>query len=267
MDERVIITELKMDVLDGRKKIIRVLLPNDYYDTKKTYPVLYMHDGQNLIDKSPYSNYSWDVLKTADEYHELTKGLIIVGVDSHVTKRIMEYSPSFSYRVKKYIHKSAGVLLEEIRPEADFYGEFIVNQLKPYIDSNYRVKPNKEFTFIAGSSCGGIISAYLGLKYQNVFSVIGAFSPAYGLVKKGFFNFVRKTEIQDHIKMYHDMGTKENGYFSFLMTGQQNKFHKIILKKMNEEKICKVVDIGALHNEYYWSIRLKDFLEFCFKKA
>ncbi|XMB72771.1 alpha/beta hydrolase-fold protein [Mycoplasmatota bacterium WC30] len=264
MDDRVIIKEFNMEVFKNRKKTIRILLPKDYYETKKKYPVIYMHDGQNLIDKSPYSNCSWDVLKTTDEYHSISKGIIIVGMDNHETKRILEYSPFISKNVEKYLNKKVGISQEEIRPEADFYGEFIVKQLKPFIDLEYRTKSGKENTFIAGSSCGGIISAYLGLKYQNIFSVIGAFSPAYNFVGNAFYDYVRNTDIQEHIKIYHDMGTKEGGIFSFIDIISQNKFHKIITSKMNENNILKITDKGATHSECYWAKRFRDFLKFCF---
>lgn len=104
----------------------------------------------------------------------------------------------------------------EIKPEALEYGDFIITQVKPYIDSNFRTYKDRNHTFIAGSSCGGIISIYLGLKYQNIFSIIGAFSPAFWFVRKPFFDSIKSINIDKNIIIYHDMGTKENGKFSSL---------------------------------------------------
>lgn len=265
MNPRVIIKEYQVNSLNNRAKIVRVILPKDYFETDKSYPVLYMHDGQNLIEPSPFSNCSWEVMKTMDELHDLTKGIIIVGIDSHSQKRILEYSPFFTKSVKQHLLKEIKVPESEIVPEADEYGEFIVEQLKPIIDLEYRTLKDSRNTFIAGSSCGGNISIYLGLKYQTIFSVIGAFSPAYWFVRDDLFQFVKDTNIDPDIRLYHDMGTKENGNFSLLYLKLQKTFEQIISKKISDGNRLMIVDEGALHSECYWAKRFKLFLEFLYK--
>jgi len=263
---RVIINELKLKTLKNRLRKIRVMLPIDYEESEKDYPVLYMMDGQNLIDISIFSGYSWDVINTMDQLHDLTKGVIIVGIDAHEKKRILEYSPYISKKMEKYIHKIVKLPVNEIKPEADEFGEFIVNQLKPMIDFEYRTKKSKEYTFIAGSSCGGVISIYLGLKYQKVFSVIGAFSPAYRFLAPNMENYINCIDIIEDTRIYHDMGKKENGIMSFTYLMAQNRFHQAILKKMDKSRILKIAQEKALHNERFWAFRFRDFLKFCIRK-
>jgi len=266
LKKRVIVKQFTIDSLENRKKKIRIILPEDYYKSTVSYPVLYMHDGQYLVDKAPHSGYSWEVLKTMDELSDKYGSLIIVGLDSHEKKRVQEYSPILTRNVIKYINKTVGVDLKEIKPEADQYGEFIINQVKPYVDKDFRTKPDRDNCFIAGSSCGGIISIYLGLKYQDVFSIIGALSPAYWFVRDEFYSFVERTEIKYKMKLYHDMGTKENGKYSNLYLEYQKKFDSVISKKIVPINIKMIIEEGSKHNEYYWANRFKEFYRFIFSK-
>lgn len=262
MKDRVIIKEYQVKSLNNRKKIVRVFLPDDYYETKKFYPVIYMQDGQNLINKSHFSGYSWDVLNTLDGLHELTKGIIVVGIDCDPNKRILEYSPYISKTMVKYVRKTAGIPFEEIKPEADAYGEFVVNQLKPDIDNLYRTRIDKEYTYIAGSSCGGVISIYLGLRYQHIFSAIGAFSPAYRFLGKSISEYLNDKVIGTHMKIYHDMGTREAGILSPFLVKQMKTFNRLLTDKVDTRKILMNKDPKAKHNEYFWAIRFKEFITF-----
>lgn len=266
MNDRVIIKEFIVKTLENRKKIVRVFLPKDYNKSKKLYPVLYMHDGQNLIDKSPFSGFSWEVLKSMDEFYDRNQGFIIVGIDHDPLKRILEYSPYIPRNLNRYLNKKVGIPKNEIRPEADYYGEFIVNQLKPYIDKEYRTLSDLDNTALAGSSCGGLISIYLGLKYQDVFSTIGAFSPAYQFLPS-IKGFLKKQVFNDKIRIYHDMGGNELGILSCTLVRQLRIFNKSLLKKISKKRVVMVFDKPAKHNEYYWSIRFKKFISFLYKTA
>ncbi|MDY0317496.1 MAG: alpha/beta hydrolase-fold protein [Candidatus Izemoplasmatales bacterium] len=259
---RVIIKDIYSKNLK-RNKRVRIILPLNYSLDNKSYPVIYMHDGQNLIDPSPFSNHSWEVMETMDQYYEQLGGVIIVGVDSDSVYRIMEYSNDLN---RSAIKRLKSMNAENIKPEADEYGKFLVEELKPLIDKEFQTKKEKEFTFMAGSSCGGNISIYLGLKYQDVFSCIGAFSPAYYIVKKGLYEFLDSIEINQTFRIYHDMGTKENGFFSKIYFNEQKVFHDYISKKMPKENLLQVIDEGATHSELHWAKRFKKFFEFCLNK-
>jgi predicted alpha/beta superfamily hydrolase len=259
--DRVIIKDIYSENLK-RNKRVRIILPLNYDESKLSYPVIYMHDGQNLVDPSPFSNHSWEVMATMDEYYNQVGGVIIVGVDSDNVYRIMEYSNDLN---RSAIKRLKSMNAENIRPEANEYGQFLVEELKPLIDKEFRTNSSKEYTYMAGSSCGGNISIYLGLKYHEVFSCIGAFSPAYYIVKKGLYEFLDDIEVDSNFRIYHDMGTKENGFFSKIYFNEQKVFQDYISKKIPEQNLMQVIDEGATHSEVYWAKRFKKFLIFCLK--
>lgn len=257
--ERVEIIDLFSSNLKRNRKI-RVILPKNYYtNPQERFKVLYMNDGQNLVTPSIYTNYSWGVINTIDRMYPKIGGLIVVGIDSDEKFRIMEYSNYLNRSATKRL-KRLGI--KEIKPEADEYGKFIVEEVKSYVDKKYRTKADRLNTFIAGSSCGGNISIYLGFKYQDVFSCIGAFSPAYYIVKKGLYDFLDSIIIRKDVKIYHDMGTKENGAFSKLYYDEQKVFHSYIINRIKTNNVYQVIDEGATHSEEHWARRLIQFLLF-----
>lgn len=263
--DRVKIIEFEMESLRSRKKKIRIFLPRNYEGSDKSYPVLYMHDGQNLIGKDNPSNHSWEVLKTMDESSENIGDMIIVGIDNDQQKRILEYTPHISKKLGRYLLANTQIQKNEIEAEADQYGEFIIQQVIPYVNQNYRTLKDRDHTFIAGSSCGGIISIYLGIKYHDHFSVIGAFSPAYWVVKKYLFDYLEKSTLNQDLYVYHDMGGKENGLRSRAYITDMNLFDDLLLTKIDRSHVLKVLDADAIHNEYHWALRFPRFYEFCLK--
>jgi predicted alpha/beta superfamily hydrolase len=149
----------------GRARRVWVYLPPGYATSGRRYPVLYMHDGQNVFDAATSGFGEWGVDETLDSLH--ARGgpdAIVVAVDHGGTRRMDEYSP---WRNARY---GGG--------EGDAYVDFLAHTLKPYVDRHYRTQPNRESTGIAGSSMGGLISLYAGLKYPEVFGRVGVFSPA-----------------------------------------------------------------------------------------
>ena len=128
----------------GRTRRIAVLLPHNYYQTDKKYPVLYLHDGQNLFDEyAPYGN--WGVDKSLEKLARSGFGdVIIVAIDHGGVLRIQEYLP---YSTPRYTEA-----------EGHLYLKFMLEDLKPMIDNKYRVLRNREATGIGGSSLGGLIS-------------------------------------------------------------------------------------------------------------
>jgi len=119
-------------------KKVWIYLPPDYQKTKKRYPVVYMHDGQNLFDNKTSYTSEWKVDETLNDlYKQFGKGFIVVGIENGGAERINEYTP--------WAHKKYG------GGKADLYVNFLVDVLKPYIDSHYRTLPSKENTAIVGS--------------------------------------------------------------------------------------------------------------------
>jgi glycosidase/predicted alpha/beta superfamily hydrolase len=150
----------------SRTRRVWLYLPPGYATSQARYPVLYMHDGQNVFDARTSFAGEWGVDETLDSLHALgAPDAIVVAVDNGGQKRFDEYSPWLN---QKY---GGG--------QGDAYVDFLVQTLKPYIDQHYRTLPDRLHTGVAGSSMGGLISLYAALKYPDVFGRVGAFSPAF----------------------------------------------------------------------------------------
>lgn len=143
-------------------KKIWLYLPENYVTSTKKFPVIYMHDGQNLFDVNTAYAGEWQIDETLDS---LKAEVIIVGIEHGNEKRIDELTP---FKNEQY---GGG--------NANNYLDFIVSNLKPYIDKNYRTKTGKYNTAIGGSSLGGLVSYYAVLKYPKVFGKAIVFSPAF----------------------------------------------------------------------------------------
>lgn len=269
--DRLIIQEIYMKELD-RKRKIRVLLPIDYYENKeKRYPVIYMHDGQNLFDHSlSYSGHSWEVRETLDRMQQegLIDGFIVVGIDNNQEghKRLDEYSPWENEEIGKLLSNRLGVE-NGAGGEGEKYAEFIVNTLKPYIDDNFRTLNNRENTIVAGSSMGGFISLYIGFRYQNVFSKVGAFSTAAWFKEGELLEFLREQGQIEKMKVYLDIGTEETSneddpnFKDYYINGTI-RIYETLCEFMDKEDIKLIIDEGATHSEIYWAKRFKEFINF-----
>jgi len=178
-----------------RNRRIWLYLPPNYDSTTDSYPVLYMHDGQNLFDAATSFAGEWEVDETLNDLYDEGKAVpIVVGIDNGGGDRIDEYTP--------WPHPQYG------GGDGALYAEFIVETLKPYIDENFRTKPEQEFTGVMGSSLGGLISHYIGLKYQGVFSKAGVFSPSYWF-NDSIYDFTYLAGKQEDMKIYIMGGTNE----------------------------------------------------------
>ncbi|MGD8347557.1 MAG: alpha/beta hydrolase-fold protein, partial [Lysobacterales bacterium] len=150
--------------LDGRCVLPRDVIvwtpPGYEADTERRYPVLYMHDGQNVFDPaSSYIGVEWQADETVVRLVEegVIEPMIVVGL-THTILRDKEYSPG---------------------PRGRGYMEFLVKQVKPMIDEKYRTRPGKQHTLTAGASMGGLIACMLGWSYPDVFGAVMCFSPAF----------------------------------------------------------------------------------------
>jgi predicted alpha/beta superfamily hydrolase len=159
-----------------RNRTIWLYLPTDYHSTTKSYPVLYMHDGQNLFDHATSFVGEWEIDETLDSLAKLGYEVpIVVGINNGQQRRIDELTP---WPNDKY---GGG--------DGEAYLKFLTETLKPKIDSAYRTKPQARHTGIMGSSLGGLISFYGGLAYNHVFGIIGAFSPSFWFSDQ-VYNFI-----------------------------------------------------------------------------
>jgi predicted alpha/beta superfamily hydrolase len=217
----------------GRQRRVWIYLPEGYSSSSKKYPVVYMHDGQNLFDEYTAGYGEWGIDEIMDKLPAKDK-CIIVGIDHGGEYRITEYDPYDS----KY-GKGRGY----------DYVDFLVKTLKPYVDQHYRTKTNALHTSIAGSSMGGLISMYAILRYPDVFGNAGVFSPAFW-VAPDLYKYAQQQGLSKSSRIYFICGDSE----SENMVADMHKMISLILSKgINEKNIPEVIIKGAKHNEKQWN--------------
>jgi predicted alpha/beta superfamily hydrolase len=166
--------------VDSRK--VDVWLPPDYEtNNSKRYAVIYMHDGQNLFERGQsFSNEEWEVdeIMTRLIKNESIREAIIVGI-WNTPKRFREYQPGKPFRnlsAKQQVIRDSLDNEYNGKPLADEYLKFIVDELKPFIDKNFRTLSDQQNTFMMGSSMGGLISIYAIAEYPDIFSAVACIS-------------------------------------------------------------------------------------------
>lgn len=269
---------IELDIKElNTKKFVRVYLPNDYNEEKR-YPVLYMHDGQNIYSEETSAfNMSWNVHKIVEDLvsKDVIKPLIVVGIDCNPSPlgiRMDEYSPWKSTCdldcFKEEILNNTSRLISDIGGLGDIYGDFLVNKLKPLIDEKYSTLSDRDNTLLAGSSMGGIITLYLGLKYNNIFSKIGCFSSAFFFSIEPLTKFLEEIKIKDKMKVYFDVGTSESGnqcnnLIDNIYIDTNNAIVDLLTEKKdpNLQDILYIIEEDAIHNEVAWNRRFPKFLE------
>ena len=241
----------------NRKRKVWMYLPSDYKVSNESYPVVYMHDGQNLFDTNTSYSGEWNVDETLDKlFKDKNLKLIVVGIDNGGDKRLNEYSP---WKNTKY---GGG--------EGNQYLDFIVNTLKPYVDSNFNTLKDKNNTGIIGSSMGGLISHYAALKYPKVFGKIGVYSPAFWFSPE-IKDYTKKHGNLKDTKMYFLAGGKEGhkaGFDEISQTVVDMNKAIDILKNQNfpsENIKSKVVPEGK-HNEKLWRTNFEETILWLFKE-
>lgn len=217
----------------NRKRRIWVYLPKGYATSSKIYPVLYMHDGQNLFNEQTAYAGEWGIDECLDTLQQKTgKECIVVGIDNGGEKRMNEYNP--------YDHAGFG------KGEGKEYVAFLVNTLKPYVDAKYRTKKGPENTFVAGSSMGGLISFYAIIQYPTVFGGAGVFSPSFFYAPQAYADAAKMvTPLQPKFYLY--AGGKEGAQ----MVGDMQKMGDLLQKKQRYI-LRTVVSPLAQHNEAAW---------------
>ena len=262
---------------------IDIWLPNNY-STDKKYNVLYMHDGQMLFDAAQtWNKQAWEVdeIVTKLVVENKIKDIIVVGIWNGGQTRHFDYFPQkpFEMLTQKQqdsiynLERSEGIKFFNGKVNSDNYLKFIVKELKPLIDKKYSVLKNKENTFIAGSSMGGLISMYAICEYPTIFGGAaclsthwpGIFDIKNNPIPETFFNYLRSNlPMAKRHKIYFDFGTET---LDALYEPFQNEVDKIMLNSGYSSKnwITKKIE-GENHSELAWQKRLHFPLEFLLRK-
>lgn len=236
----------------NRTRRIWLYLPPDYQTTAKHYPVLYMHDGQNLFDVTTSFSGEWEIDESLNKLHQQGDyGCIVVGIDNGGVNRLDEYSPWVN---TDYNEGGDGAS----------YIEFIVNTLKPHIDSLYRTLPGRLTTGIAGSSMGGIISMYALSERQDIFSKAGIFSPAFWFAGDNPANHVASHPKQGEARVYFLAGGDEPAYVEEDMLEVADAMTTAGFAY--SEKYFYVPSDGQ-HAEWFWAREFPDAYEWLFQGA
>ena len=217
----------------GERKIW-VYIPSHSEDEK--LPVIYMTDGQNLFDQYTSFAGEWKVDETMNELSSSNKlNLIVVGIDNGGSLRTEEYT---TWENKTY---GGG--------DAEKYVEFVVNTLKPFVDSAFHTKPEKKFTGIMGSSLGGSVSHYAAVQFPDVFGKAGVFSPAFWF-SDSCYQFTKDHANIKNQKMYFLAGNSE----SATMISDLEKIIKTMIENgYDSVGIQNKIVPGGKHNEQLWS--------------
>ncbi len=237
--------------LRNQRDLIVYLPPGYDEQPGRHFPVLYLHDGQNLFDgaTSFIPGMDWHVGQTADQ--SISAGavepLIIVGM-YNTKARIREYTPT-------HVPKLGG-------GRADRYAKFLIEEVKPFIEHEYRTLSGPEKTGIGGSSLGGLVSLYLGLKLPNIFGKLAALSPSVWWNQRIMHRFAAAADVHPRPSIWLDIGTREGPR----IVQDVEQFRDVLLQKgwqLGRDLHFERVE-GAEHNEAAWAQRVGPFLQFLY---
>jgi predicted alpha/beta superfamily hydrolase len=235
---------------------VLVYLPPGYEsETRARYPVLYLHDGQNLFDGATafIPGQDWRVDETAQSLIEsdAIEPVIIVGVYNTGKERVEEYTPSADPRFK-------------VGGKAALYGRLLVEELKPFIDSHYRTKTDAKNTGLGGSSLGGLVTMYLGLNYPDVFGKLAVVSPSVWWDNRRILGDVAAFRATQHARIWLDMGTDEGANAAAEARSLRDA---LVSKGWRLGSDLKYFEAqGAKHTEAAWALRVEPILRFLFPK-
>ena len=245
-------------ILNNDRDVIVYLPPRYKGDDAKRYSVFYLHDGQNLFDGAtsfiPGEEWRADEIAQSLILSGKVEPLIIVGIYNTGAARVNEYTAAADAK-----YKTGG--------KADLYGRFLVEELKPFIDSTYRTRADAAHTGLGGSSLGGLVSLYLGLKYPNVFTRIAVVSPAVWWADNQIVKYT-EAHAKEPLRIWLDIGTNEGRdakEAQDTVDGARLLKESLMRKGWRVEKDLKYFEAeGAKHNERAWAERFEQILEFLF---
>ena len=228
----------------GRRRRVWVYLPADYAkNPARRYPVLYLHDGQNVFDSATSFGGEWGVDETLDRLRAAGQdatGAIVVAVDNGNEFRSDEYIPWRSAALAGQPHQGG---------QGGEYVDFLALTLKPYVDARYRTRPDAAHTGVAGSSLGGLISVYAALKYPRVFGRVGAFSPAFWVCNDSLQAFAKTHPAAPSARFYFVCGPRESETMLPLMAAWRDELRA---EGVPAASLAFRAPADGQHREWFW---------------
>jgi len=232
-----------------KKRMAYIYIPESYdEDPERRYPVMYMFDGHNVFfDKDATYGKSWGMAKYMDESR---KDLIIVGVECNHegNGRLQEYSP---------IHFENSTL-GKIKGKGSLYMNWLVNDLKPYIDKKYRTLPDRKNTIIAGSSMGGLMALYGATVYNHIFQRAACLSPSLWVSSGKILEMVARAHIRRDTCIYMDYGSEEMFNHAANAEALISTSHLLLTKRVN---LAFRIVPGGTHSEASWEKQIPIFMD------
>ena len=226
-----------------------VYLPESYdEDPERRYPVMYFFDGHNVFfDEDATFGTSWGM----DAYMESSgKELILVGIECNRegNRRLEEYSP-FTFENSE---------LGRIKGRGKQYMHWLIKELKPYIDGNFRTLPDRENTLIAGSSMGGLMALYAVTTFNQVFQRAACLSPSLWVAPGKMLEMIARAHIRRDTCIYLDYGEKEMFNHAANAEALFSTSHLLMTKRVN--LTFRIVP-GGSHCEASWAKQVPIFME------
>ena len=243
----------------GEARRVAVWLPARYdRDPNQRFPVLYLHDGQNLFDAATAFAGEWEVDETATRLIRSCQivPVIVVGMYNAGDRRIDEYTPTPG-RV------TPGNSEAPLRGGGlDRHARMLVTELKPWIDANYRTRPEAQHTAIGGSSLGALASLYIGLREPDRFGMVAALSPAVWWDNCTVVTHVERLPGQIPVRIWLDVGTAEGAH---TLDDARRLRDALVAKGWQAGRDLAYVEAqNAGHNEHAWAARVGPMLRFFF---
>jgi predicted alpha/beta superfamily hydrolase len=220
-----------------RNRRIWISFPPDYFTSANYYPVIYMHDGQNVFNAGTSFSGEWRVDESmTNELQNACSQSIIVAIDNGGGERLNEYAPWVNSQ-----YNQGGQGAE--------YCSFLVNTLKPFIDANYRTLSDRSNTAIMGSSLGALISAYAAFSYPEVFGKVGLFSPAYWFNPE-IFDLGENHDNLPGTLVYHVCGTNEGN--GSVLEDQNEMIQNLQNNGYPSDEFQSLDWADGAHSEWFW---------------
>jgi predicted alpha/beta superfamily hydrolase len=261
LSSRVEVFTMQIPQLNDRERTIEVYLPPDYDQSDKSYPVFYLLDGEYLFNPPDETGGDFRIDETLDQlfFDGSIDGMIAVGI--HFTRDYLwsEYSPWVNYNMRDWVTEGNGEPIEG--GEGSEFTQFIVETLKPEIDSRYRTLSDRENTAIGGACRTGIIPVYAGLTYPDVFSQVMTLSPTVWLAEGGgqwlsnnqLINYIDSLSVAENIRFFIHVGTNESSGRRPPVEDQQGKritYPQAYLEGAERLKIALLENGGPSANVY-----------------
>jgi predicted alpha/beta superfamily hydrolase len=237
--------------LENDRTVMVYLPPNYDPESAERYPVLYLHDGQNVFDRATSFGEEWHVDECAEALIAAgeIEPLIVVGIYNTGEHRVDEYTPTPNVELGRGGH-------------AADYGRMLVEELKPFIDSTYKTLPSAANTALGGSSLGGLLTMFLGLRYSTAFGRLAVMSPSVWWDDRVLLSDVEALPDKLPLRIWLDAGTAEG---SETLANARDLRDALVAKGWTiGDDLAYLEEQGGEHNEQSWGMRVERVLKFLF---